>query len=253
MTESKRRRERVRMPAAMMLLAACAGGGGGAGAGADGPGAEPEERPWTQVSAAPEGTGPVLTISGTLRRLEIEGGVYVIEDEATGSRYNPTNLPETFRTDGMAVEAEGRRRDDMMSIGMVGPMVELVRIRERADAPAAPGASGADALAGTSWRLEDLAGAGVIEDSPASIGFPEPERVTGSATCNRFSGNVTVSGDAISFGPLATTRRACPEPQMNQEGRFLQALGLVRRFEVKDGFLLLHGAGGGPPLRFARE
>lgn len=243
MTASQLRRRPVLLPAAILLLAGCAGGGGGGGAGGGTghPGAGPEEGAWQQVSAAPEGAGPVLTISGTVRYLQIEGGVYVIED-ASGTRYHPTNLPESFRTDGQAVEAEGRRRDDMMSIGMVGPMVELVRIRERAAA-----------LAGTSWRLEELAGSGVIDDSQASIAFPNPDRVAGNATCNRFTGTASITGDAISFGPLATTRRMCPEALMDQERRFLEALGAVQRFEVKDGFLLLHGAGGGPPLRFGRE
>jgi hypothetical protein len=55
----------------------------------------------------------------------------VIRD-AGGTQYNPTNLPEPFQVDGKAVEAEARRRDDMASIGMVGPIVELIRIRERA-------------------------------------------------------------------------------------------------------------------------
>ncbi|MGH7515557.1 MAG: hypothetical protein ACREOQ_21860 [Gemmatimonadales bacterium] len=34
-------------------------------------------------------------------------------------------------TDGLPVEAVARRRDDMMSIRQVGPIVELERIRAR--------------------------------------------------------------------------------------------------------------------------
>jgi hypothetical protein len=62
--------------------------------------------------------------------LDLEGGLFVIRD-AQGVQYNPTNLPETFRRDGMLVEAEAQRRDDMASIGMVGSIVELLRIRLR--------------------------------------------------------------------------------------------------------------------------
>ncbi len=108
-------------------------------------------------------------------------------------------------------------------------------------------------LAGSSWRLEDLAGAGVIDNARASLEFPEPGRVSGSGTCNRFTGTVTLTGGAISFGPLATTRKACPEALMNQESKYLQALGTAERFEVKDSFLYLHAAGGSAPLRFVRE
>jgi heat shock protein HslJ len=77
-------------------------------------------------------------------------------------------------------------------------------------APATSGGSAVPALAGTSWRLEDLAGAGVIDDARASLEFSDGDRVSGSATCNRFTGTVTLTGNAISFGPLATTARPVP-------------------------------------------
>jgi heat shock protein HslJ len=238
--------------AATLVLTACAGGGGGGTAGET----DPASGGWVEVKSAAEGTGQAVSISGTVRHLDLEGGIYVIED-ATGTRYNPTNLPEEFRTDGKAVEAEGTRRDDMVSIGMVGPMVELRRIRERAGGGeagegAAPSEGGSD-LAGSSWLLEDLAGAGVIDDARASLEFTEAGRVSGSATCNRFNGSVTMTGDSISFGPLASTRKACPEALMNQESKYLAALGAAERFEVKDSFLHIHTAGGSAPLRFVRE
>jgi hypothetical protein len=71
-----------------------------------------------------------MTIVGTVGRLDLEGGVYVIRD-AQGAQYQAINLPEAFQRDGMSVEAQARRRDDMASIGMVGTLVELIRIRER--------------------------------------------------------------------------------------------------------------------------
>ena len=120
-------------------------------------------------------------------------------------------------------------------------------------APATPGESAVPALPGTSWRLEDLAGAGVIDDAPASLEFSDGGRVSGSATCNRFTGTATLTGNAISFGPLATTRKACPEALMSQETRYLQALEVAERVEVQDSLLYLHTAGGAAPLRFGRE
>ena len=239
-----------RIPFLLMLLAGCAGGGAGAGSGA---GAEPgPDTPtagggWVQVKPEAEGQGEDLTLRGTVRHLDLEGGVYVIED-AGGTKYNPMNLPDRFRVDGKAVEAEGRRRDDVMSVSMVGPMVELLRIRERAgDAPAS------SSLAGTKWRLEDLSGAGAIADPPATLEFAEDGGVSGSTGCNRFTGTATVSGDAISFSPLATTRRACPEAQMLQERNYLGALGQARQYEVQGATLFLHVGGGSEPLRFTAQ
>jgi hypothetical protein len=41
------------------------------------------------------------------------------------------------------------------------------------DRAASPSAEGAPGLEGTSWRLEDLAGAGVIDNVEATLEFPE--------------------------------------------------------------------------------
>jgi len=106
--------------------ASCASGGED-GATKDG------EDAWVQVMPEPAeeaGRQAPHRLVGTVRYLDLEGGLYVIRD-AEGTNHNPTNLPAEFRVDGLAVEAAVRGRDDLMSIGMVGPMVDIVRIRER--------------------------------------------------------------------------------------------------------------------------
>ena len=100
--------------AGMMGMSNCASGG---------------SENWTQVASAPEGV-QLLHISGTVRRVNLEGGLWVIRDPA-GTQFNPTNLPEAFRADGTAVEVDARRRDGMVSIGMVGPIIDVIRIRKR--------------------------------------------------------------------------------------------------------------------------
>ncbi len=88
---------------------------------------------WVELN--PEATsGETVHVTGTVHRLELEGGVFVIRD-AGGAQYNPINLPESFRREGMAVEVVGRHRGDMASIGMVGIVIEIVRIRERNGSP----------------------------------------------------------------------------------------------------------------------
>jgi len=91
--------------------------------------ARPREPGWVEIPSMSADSGEVMRITGTVHRLEVEGGVFVIRD-AQGTQYNPTNLPDAFRKEGIAVEAEARRRDDMASIGMVGPIIELRRIRQ---------------------------------------------------------------------------------------------------------------------------
>jgi inhibitor of cysteine peptidase len=71
-----------------------------------------------------------ITRDGTVRFQEIEGGCWSIV--ATDSTvYEPLNLGEDFRQDGLAVSFVARPRPEMASICMVGQIVELVSIRRR--------------------------------------------------------------------------------------------------------------------------
>jgi heat shock protein HslJ len=206
---------------------------------------------WVELNPESPGTGPELTITGTVRHLRIEGGLFVLDAE-DGTRYNPLNLPDAFRADGKQIEAVGRRRDDAVSIGMVGPIVELSRIRERNAGNPAAAASGD--LTGTSWRLVDLAGRGVVRGVEATLEFAEPGFAAGNGSCNRFRGPVTVSGATIKFGALMSTKRACVDEAANaQETEYLAALGATERWEIRDAFLYIYAPGRPEPLRFSRR
>jgi hypothetical protein len=84
---------------------------------------------WVVPTPAAEKVGQRIRITGVIRYNELEGGFFAIRgsDDVT---YDPTNLPEAFRKDGLAVEAEAWRRD-VMSVRQVGPIVDLERIRAR--------------------------------------------------------------------------------------------------------------------------
>jgi hypothetical protein len=102
--------------AGVVVLGACASGGAGDG--------------WTELAASAGSSAPPVRITGTVRYLDVEGGLYVIAD-ANRTRFSPTNLPQEFRTDGLPIEADARQRTDLVSVGMAGPLVELLRIRRR--------------------------------------------------------------------------------------------------------------------------
>jgi heat shock protein HslJ len=100
-------------------------------------------------------------------------------------------------------------------------------------------------LEGTEWRLVDIGGqpspAGA--DSTRHPGFTllaEGRKVQGSAGCNRMTGTYKLDGEKLKFGPLATTRMACPA--MQTETAFLKALKATTRFEVSGSSLMLYGA-----------
>ncbi len=114
-------------------------------------------------------------------------------------------------------------------------------------------AQGASAgIDGTAWLVEDIAGRGVIDRAQTTISFDAPGRVSGSTGCNRYSGVVTYDGEALRFGTLAATKRACVAALMDQEQRFFKAMEAVRGYAlVASGSLHLRGASGEPVLRLA--
>lgn len=100
------------------------------------------------------------------------------------------------------------------------------------------------ALEGTAWRLVDIGGqpspAGT--DSSRHPGFTllaEGHKVQGSAGCNRMMGTYELEGGKLKFGPLATTRMACPARET--ETAFLKALGATTRYELSGNSLTLFG------------
>ena len=108
-------------------------------------------------------------------------------------------------------------------------------------------------LVGTEWLLADLAGTAVIANSKASLAFLEDGRAAGNGSCNRFTGSVTITGDTLKFGPLASTRMACMDGGVSaQEDAYLKALGAANRYEVSNGDLLIYATGYDKPLRFTR-
>lgn len=99
-------------------------------------------------------------------------------------------------------------------------------------------------LVGTAWLLEDLGGAGVIDDLQSTLEFPEEGKAAGNLGCNRFTTGVTQSGPLLSFGMLAATRRMCTEAIMDQEQRYSSVLQKTRGSLLEgDTLHLLDGRG----------
>ena len=99
-------------------------------------------------------------------------------------------------------------------------------------------------LANSHWQIQEIDGEQVFEERY----FLEfgPDRISGLAGCNRFSGSYRQDGDGLAAGPLAATRMACAGPGMAHERRVLELLRgplAISRSE-EDDTLLLTGAGG---------
>lgn len=93
---------------------------------------------------------------------------------------------------------------------------------------------------GETWQLRELDGAPWTER--AALSFPGPGRVTGQGPCNSFTAAQSAPYPWIDIGPVAATRRACPE--LAAEARFFAALGAMAVAEVSGDVLLLTGEEG---------
>jgi putative lipoprotein len=107
-------------------------------------------------------------------------------------------------------------------------------------------------LTNTYWKLVELNGEAVQpgEGKELHMILRGEDQVAGYAGCNQFTGSVTVSGDGLAFGPMASTRRMCADV-MVQEDAYLQALESAQRFEISGEDLVIGNANGKVVLRFA--
>ncbi|MEO8138192.1 MAG: META domain-containing protein [Gemmatimonadota bacterium] len=108
-------------------------------------------------------------------------------------------------------------------------------------------------LSGTAWRLESLSGAQALDGVEATLEFPEPGKVTGKASCNRFFGSVQISGSSMLFSAIGATKVACDDPLNRQEAAYLGALQVAERFELDSTTLRIYSTGSTGPLTFVRQ
>lgn len=68
--------------------------------------------------------------------------------------------------------------------------------------------------------------------------------VTGQSGCNTFRATYSTTGDRITIGPAATTRKMCGTEVMTQEQQFLKALESATTWSFDGALLHLHRADG---------
>lgn len=89
-------------------------------------------------------------------------------------------------------------------------------------------------LAGKTWLVEDINDGGIIDDSHVTLEFSADGQVSGHAGCNHYSGAYKLDGEALSFGPIASTLMACVPALDKQEERFLDVLNNTRSFDIDE-------------------
>lgn len=100
------------------------------------------------------------------------------------------------------------------------------------------------ALAGKEWILQSFHKGDedrqVLPDTEITLSYSDG-RLGGSGGCNRYFTSLELAGDlSLKLGPIGSTMMACPEPVMDQEAAFLNALEAMVRFEVESARLMIY-------------
>jgi heat shock protein HslJ len=103
------------------------------------------------------------------------------------------------------------------------------------------------------WRLEGWSISSLKASDFAITAQFADGRVAGRSGVNTYSGTYALGpGSGLTFGPMAMTRMAGPEPAMRAEGVFHKLLADTRSYRLDAGRLVLLDDGGNERLIFSR-
>ena len=127
-----------------------------------------------------------------------------------------------------------------------GPVEIQVR-RAGGTGPSAKPGDAPASLVDTKWKVIEIDEVPVKAaggDRGLHLDFTDSS-VTGSTGVNQLNSSFETSGQSLSFGPIATTRRAAIDPEISQqEQRFLAALNQVTNYALEGSSLMLKDESG---------
>lgn len=189
-----------------------------------------------RAASAPDGEPDARTADyvcgGTPVRVRYEDGraILLVGPAASPARYELARAPAASGTLYEIVDGKGRvafrTRGDEARLSVYGKTYPACASDASGGAPQAE-ASDDDAfpdLTGDPWMIEDVVGMGVVDASAPSIRFGTDGALSGRTGCNDFSGTYELNGRRLKIGPVALTRKMCPEALMRQERRVVGVL-----------------------------
>ena len=92
----------------------------------------------------------------------------------------------------------------------------------------------------------------MLAGTKLTAAFGEDGVVRGSAGCNTYQAGYRAEGEGLTVGQALATMRACagPEGVMEQEGRFLAALGTAATYRITGDRLVVRTAAGATAVTF---
>jgi len=119
--------------------------------------------------------------------------------------------------------------------------------------PASPGKSG-PTLEGTPWALQQLAVDATLTEVPSDVAatlYLQDGQASGDAGCNTFSGDYSIDGDALTFGPMMSTMMICEGEKASTEAAYLAGFPLVASYSLDGDALSLLDGSGDPVMTYA--
>jgi heat shock protein HslJ len=189
------------------------------------------------------GTEPGWTLKVTPGRLSYEGDYGATRIDVPRPEPRTTFNGHRYETARLTVDVTHGECSDGMSDRLYEDSVTVT-----ADGKTVKGCGGAilspQTLEGTDWVILRVGEMDALADRPAEIAFTNG-RVSGTTGCNRFSGSYDVNTTALTLGPLAATKMACPGTAMEQENKLLAILKGTIGMTFRNGdTLILTGANG---------
>jgi heat shock protein HslJ len=256
----------------MLLVAGLTGCAGEAGR--DSAAGEYPAAPATATTALPEGrtfvsTGvtaagqPKALVTGTTIRLQIQAADKISVQAGCNTAAGPARIEgtklvvEDFATTEVGCEQALQQQDEwihgfftarptwqLTGNDLVLTTADLeMKLTDRA------AAEPARSLVDTKWTLNTIVGTGGTASSvpvgvTATMTFTADGRVSGSTGCNSFGGTATIAGNKITFGDVASTRRACNGAAGSLEADVLRVLNGAATFRIEGDRLILDAPDG---------
>lgn len=113
--------------------------------------------------------------------------------------------------------------------------------------------AGGGGIEGTTWLLREQAVDGSMSTVPKGVlvSLRMADGVAGgNGGCNRYNTSYTLEGSSLTFGPVASTLMACPDPAGSVEAAYLANLAAVAAWTSDGSALTLSDASGASLLSY---
>lgn len=105
-------------------------------------------------------------------------------------------------------------------------------------------------LVGKVWNCQQLFEREVFDETRITIEFMADGTVRGSGGCNNYTSTYTLAGNNITFGPIASTKKACGASTGEQEFTYFSFLKRIDKIMLEDDELELFAPDVKEPMQF---